>query len=202
MTLKHCECSLLSIEEPVKEFTLPPSATKTSIRDLTPDVDYVVTIISYSGSEESIPISGQITSKWQAIVFSWVCHVGGSHWKWIYVCSWFIWKNILYTYIYIFSWLEMVSWDCNLYKIVKYPYTVIRNDCRRHGNSLAKRNPFNGRNSFSSIFIDFFVSVLVQSSGFEGGTRKPQVSDAVSKYTPLGSFHCYAIVAFYWEFPY
>ncbi|XP_026146323.1 collagen alpha-1(XII) chain isoform X5 [Carassius auratus] len=48
-------------EEPVKEFTLPPTATKTSIRDLTPDVDYVVTIISYSGSEESIPISGQIT---------------------------------------------------------------------------------------------------------------------------------------------
>uniref|UniRef100_A0A672NXH6 Collagen type XII alpha 1 chain n=1 Tax=Sinocyclocheilus grahami TaxID=75366 RepID=A0A672NXH6_SINGR len=47
--------------EPVKEFTLPPSATKTSIRDLTPDVDYVVTITSYSGSEESIPISGQIT---------------------------------------------------------------------------------------------------------------------------------------------
>uniref|UniRef100_A0A8C2HN37 Collagen alpha-1(XII) chain n=1 Tax=Cyprinus carpio TaxID=7962 RepID=A0A8C2HN37_CYPCA len=50
-------------EEPVKEFTLPPTATKTSIRDLTPDVDYVVTITSYSGSEESIPISGQITSK-------------------------------------------------------------------------------------------------------------------------------------------
>ncbi|XP_026102002.1 collagen alpha-1(XII) chain-like [Carassius auratus] len=48
-------------EEPVKEFTLPPTATKTSIRDLTPDVEYVVTIISYLGSEESIPISGQIT---------------------------------------------------------------------------------------------------------------------------------------------
>uniref|UniRef100_A0A672SCB3 Collagen type XII alpha 1 chain n=1 Tax=Sinocyclocheilus grahami TaxID=75366 RepID=A0A672SCB3_SINGR len=47
--------------EYVKEFTLPPSATKTSIRDLTPDVDYLVTITSYSGSEESIPISGQIT---------------------------------------------------------------------------------------------------------------------------------------------
>uniref|UniRef100_A0A8C1VHI0 Collagen alpha-1(XII) chain n=1 Tax=Cyprinus carpio TaxID=7962 RepID=A0A8C1VHI0_CYPCA len=54
-------------EEPVKEFTLPPTATKTSIRDLTPDVDYVVTITSYSGSEESIPISGQITSKWQKV---------------------------------------------------------------------------------------------------------------------------------------
>uniref|UniRef100_A0A8C2CL42 Collagen alpha-1(XII) chain n=1 Tax=Cyprinus carpio TaxID=7962 RepID=A0A8C2CL42_CYPCA len=60
-------------EEPVKEFTLPPTATKTSIRDLTPDVDYVVTITSYSGSEESIPISGQITSKWQVIVFPEVC---------------------------------------------------------------------------------------------------------------------------------
>nr|XP_017208134.2 collagen alpha-1(XII) chain isoform X2 [Danio rerio] len=48
-------------EEPVKEFTLSPTSTKTSIRDLTPDVDYVVTITSYLGSEESIPISGQIT---------------------------------------------------------------------------------------------------------------------------------------------
>uniref|UniRef100_A0AAR2LH75 Collagen alpha-1(XII) chain n=1 Tax=Pygocentrus nattereri TaxID=42514 RepID=A0AAR2LH75_PYGNA len=52
-----------SIDEPVKEFTLPASVTKTSIKDLTPDVDYVVTISSYSGSEESFPISGQITSK-------------------------------------------------------------------------------------------------------------------------------------------
>ncbi|XP_066534099.1 collagen alpha-1(XII) chain isoform X2 [Hoplias malabaricus] len=45
----------------VKEFTLPASVTRTSITDLTPDVDYVVTILSYSGSEESLPISGQIT---------------------------------------------------------------------------------------------------------------------------------------------
>ncbi|XP_057208625.1 collagen alpha-1(XII) chain isoform X2 [Triplophysa rosa] len=48
-------------EEAVKEFTLSASSTKTSIRDLTPDVDYVVMITSYLGSEESIPISGQIT---------------------------------------------------------------------------------------------------------------------------------------------
>ncbi|GAA6231691.1 collagen alpha-1(XII) chain-like isoform X1 [Lates japonicus] len=48
-------------EEPTKEFTLPASATKTSISDLSPDVDYVVTISAYSGSEESLPISGQIT---------------------------------------------------------------------------------------------------------------------------------------------
>uniref|UniRef100_A0AAQ6AND6 Collagen alpha-1(XII) chain n=1 Tax=Amphiprion ocellaris TaxID=80972 RepID=A0AAQ6AND6_AMPOC len=48
--------------EPTKEFTLPASATKTSISDLSPDVDYVVTIAAYAGSEESLPISGQITS--------------------------------------------------------------------------------------------------------------------------------------------
>ncbi|KAM4632934.1 collagen alpha-1(XII) chain isoform 2-T3 [Polymixia lowei] len=48
-------------EEPTKEFTLPASATKTSISDLSPDVDYVVTISSYAGPEESLPISGQIT---------------------------------------------------------------------------------------------------------------------------------------------
>ncbi|XP_073348827.1 collagen alpha-1(XII) chain [Pagrus major] len=48
-------------DEPTKEFTLPASATKTSISDLTPDVDYVVTISAYAGSEESLPITGQIT---------------------------------------------------------------------------------------------------------------------------------------------
>ncbi|XP_030576757.1 collagen alpha-1(XII) chain isoform X2 [Archocentrus centrarchus] len=47
--------------EPTKEFTLPASATKTSISELTPDVDYVVTITAYAGSEESLPISGRIT---------------------------------------------------------------------------------------------------------------------------------------------
>ncbi|KAF7655536.1 hypothetical protein LDENG_00054530 [Lucifuga dentata] len=48
-------------EEPTKEFSLPASASKTSISDLSPDVDYVVTISAYAGSEESLPISGQIT---------------------------------------------------------------------------------------------------------------------------------------------
>lgn len=55
--------SFLTVDEPVKEFTLPAYAQKTSIRDLTTDVDYEVTISSYSGSQESIPLSGQITSK-------------------------------------------------------------------------------------------------------------------------------------------
>uniref|UniRef100_A0A667Y534 Collagen alpha-1(XII) chain n=1 Tax=Myripristis murdjan TaxID=586833 RepID=A0A667Y534_9TELE len=50
-------------EEPTKEFTLPASASKTSISDLSPDVDYVVTISAYAGSEESLPITGQITSE-------------------------------------------------------------------------------------------------------------------------------------------
>ncbi|XP_039980832.1 collagen alpha-1(XII) chain isoform X2 [Xiphias gladius] len=48
-------------EEPMKEFTLPASATKTTISDLSPNVDYVVTITAHAGSEESLPISGQIT---------------------------------------------------------------------------------------------------------------------------------------------
>ncbi|XP_067337696.1 collagen alpha-1(XII) chain isoform X3 [Channa argus] len=50
-------------EEPTKEFTLPASVTKTFISDLTPDVDYAVTISAYAGSETSLPISGQITLK-------------------------------------------------------------------------------------------------------------------------------------------
>uniref|UniRef100_A0AAQ4PSJ6 Collagen alpha-1(XII) chain n=1 Tax=Gasterosteus aculeatus aculeatus TaxID=481459 RepID=A0AAQ4PSJ6_GASAC len=48
-------------EEPTKEFTLPASATKTSIPDLSPDVDYAVTISAYAGSEESLPVHGQLT---------------------------------------------------------------------------------------------------------------------------------------------
>ncbi|KAM4521925.1 collagen alpha-1(XII) chain isoform 2-T2 [Odontesthes bonariensis] len=47
--------------EPTKEFSVPPSSTKTSIPDLTPDVDYEVTIVAYAGSMESLPITGQIT---------------------------------------------------------------------------------------------------------------------------------------------
>ncbi|KAK9959388.1 hypothetical protein ABG768_009516 [Culter alburnus] len=44
-----------------KDFTLPSSATNTSITDLTPDVDYSVSINSFDGAEESIPILGQLT---------------------------------------------------------------------------------------------------------------------------------------------
>ncbi|KAI4875292.1 hypothetical protein NFI96_022562 [Prochilodus magdalenae] len=44
-----------------KDITLPASATSTDITNLTPDVDYSVSINSYIGSEESIPIFGQIT---------------------------------------------------------------------------------------------------------------------------------------------
>ncbi|XP_073783716.1 collagen alpha-1(XII) chain isoform X3 [Danio rerio] len=44
-----------------KELSLPASSTSTSITDLTPDVDYSVSINSYDGAEESIPILGQIT---------------------------------------------------------------------------------------------------------------------------------------------
>uniref|UniRef100_A0A8C7KFM2 Collagen alpha-1(XII) chain n=1 Tax=Oncorhynchus kisutch TaxID=8019 RepID=A0A8C7KFM2_ONCKI len=46
-------------DEPAKEFNLPATATKTSITDLTPDLDYSVSINSYDDTEESIPIFGQ-----------------------------------------------------------------------------------------------------------------------------------------------
>nr|XP_040055050.1 collagen alpha-1(XII) chain isoform X2 [Gasterosteus aculeatus aculeatus] len=48
-------------DEPVRDFTLDAYATKTKITDLTPDLDYSVSINSYYGSDESIPISGQLT---------------------------------------------------------------------------------------------------------------------------------------------
>ncbi|XP_072554842.1 collagen alpha-1(XII) chain isoform X2 [Paramormyrops kingsleyae] len=48
-------------DEPARELNLPASATQTSISDLTPDLDYVVTITSFYGAEESIPIFGQLT---------------------------------------------------------------------------------------------------------------------------------------------
>uniref|UniRef100_A0A3Q1GPI4 Collagen, type XII, alpha 1a n=1 Tax=Acanthochromis polyacanthus TaxID=80966 RepID=A0A3Q1GPI4_9TELE len=43
------------------DFTLDAYTTTTSITDLTPDLDYSVSINSYDGSEESIPIFGQLT---------------------------------------------------------------------------------------------------------------------------------------------
>ncbi|XP_063079246.1 collagen alpha-1(XII) chain isoform X6 [Engraulis encrasicolus] len=48
-------------DEPDREMTLPSASTRTSITDLTPDMNYMVTIFAFSGSEESLPISGQIT---------------------------------------------------------------------------------------------------------------------------------------------
>lgn len=57
--------SLLSFPDDLKDFTLPASATSTDISDLTPDVDYSVSISSFDGVDESIPIFGQITSKYQ-----------------------------------------------------------------------------------------------------------------------------------------
>uniref|UniRef100_A0A668AMZ2 Collagen alpha-1(XII) chain n=1 Tax=Myripristis murdjan TaxID=586833 RepID=A0A668AMZ2_9TELE len=48
-------------DEPAREFTLHYSATETSLTDLTPDLDYSVSINSYYGAEESIPIFGQLT---------------------------------------------------------------------------------------------------------------------------------------------
>uniref|UniRef100_A0A8C1UHN9 Collagen, type XII, alpha 1a n=1 Tax=Cyprinus carpio TaxID=7962 RepID=A0A8C1UHN9_CYPCA len=52
---------VISDTDDLKDLSLPASATDTSITDLTPDVDYSVSINSYDGAEESIPILGQIT---------------------------------------------------------------------------------------------------------------------------------------------
>lgn len=49
-------------DEPARDFTLSAETTTTSITNLTPDLDYTVTINSFYGSEESIPIYGQLTS--------------------------------------------------------------------------------------------------------------------------------------------
>ncbi|XP_037541159.1 collagen alpha-1(XII) chain [Nematolebias whitei] len=50
-----------SDSEPTRELSLPASVTKTSISDLSPHVDYDVTIVAFAESEESLPVSGQIT---------------------------------------------------------------------------------------------------------------------------------------------
>ncbi|XP_070400788.1 collagen alpha-1(XII) chain isoform X2 [Nothobranchius furzeri] len=47
-------------EEP-REFSVAPTVTELSIPDLSPDVDYVVTVVAFAGSAESLPASGQIT---------------------------------------------------------------------------------------------------------------------------------------------
>lgn len=61
-------------DEPTRDFTLDAYTTTTSISDLTPELDYSVSISSYYESEESIPIFGQLTSKYN--IFSrWVVNV-------------------------------------------------------------------------------------------------------------------------------
>ncbi|CAL8312238.1 unnamed protein product [Lota lota] len=50
-------------EEPDKQLALPSSATRTSITDLRPDVAYTVVISSYYGAQESLPVTGQLTSQ-------------------------------------------------------------------------------------------------------------------------------------------
>lgn len=72
----------LPIGEPTQELSLPASVTKTSITDLSPDVEYVVTIVAFDESEESLPISGQITreslSQWVTESHSYWAHPGES----------------------------------------------------------------------------------------------------------------------------
>ncbi|XP_061897868.1 collagen alpha-1(XII) chain-like isoform X2 [Entelurus aequoreus] len=48
-------------DEPTRDFALNPYTTSTSLTNLTPDLDYSVSINAYYGSEESIPIFGQLT---------------------------------------------------------------------------------------------------------------------------------------------
>ncbi|XP_060918564.1 collagen alpha-1(XII) chain isoform X1 [Labrus mixtus] len=48
-------------DEPARDFTLDAYTTTTSITNLTPDLDYSVSINSFVGTEESIPIFGQLT---------------------------------------------------------------------------------------------------------------------------------------------
>lgn len=50
-------------DEAVRDIILDAYTSVTSITDLTPDLDYSVSINSFDGSEESIPIFGQLTSK-------------------------------------------------------------------------------------------------------------------------------------------
>ncbi|CAJ0946841.1 unnamed protein product, partial [Ranitomeya imitator] len=50
-----------TVDGPAKELDLPASATQTVLTELIPDVEYVVTILSYDESEESLPVFGQLT---------------------------------------------------------------------------------------------------------------------------------------------
>ncbi|KAJ7341667.1 hypothetical protein JRQ81_006106, partial [Phrynocephalus forsythii] len=50
-----------TLDGPAREFTLAHSVTETLLTDLTPDIEYIVTISSYDEREESISVSGQLT---------------------------------------------------------------------------------------------------------------------------------------------
>ncbi|XP_067844647.1 collagen alpha-1(XII) chain [Heptranchias perlo] len=46
---------------PAKEILLPQGASRTTLTDLIPDMDYVVTLIAYDHSSESVPVYGQLS---------------------------------------------------------------------------------------------------------------------------------------------
>lgn len=56
---------MLSPDEPARYLNLGAEISTTLLNNLTPDLDYTVSINSYYGSEESIPIYGQLTSMYE-----------------------------------------------------------------------------------------------------------------------------------------
>ncbi|TRY57351.1 hypothetical protein DNTS_024942 [Danionella cerebrum] len=229
-------------KEPVKEFTLPPSATQTSIRDLTPDVDYVVIITAYSGGEESIPISGQITiqssgfeggTRKPQITDAVKCSVSAiADLVFLVDGSWSVGRE---NFKFIRSFMAAMAGAFDLGEdktrvgVVQYS-TDTRTEFNlkqyfKRGELLRAINnlPYKGGNTMTGEALDHLLKnmfteaagarkgfprvavvitdgksqdpveayarklknagvelfTLVQSSGFEGGTRKPQITDAV-----------------------
>uniref|UniRef100_A0A8D0CFC3 Collagen alpha-1(XII) chain n=2 Tax=Salvator merianae TaxID=96440 RepID=A0A8D0CFC3_SALMN len=57
-----------TVDGPSREFTIAHTATETLLTDLTPDVEYVVTINSYDERDESVSVYGQLTIQTGALV--------------------------------------------------------------------------------------------------------------------------------------
>lgn len=97
--------SYLLLDEQSREFTLNAYSTSTSITDLTPDVDYSVSINSYYGLEESLPIFGQLTSKY--IFHKEVCYI--------------VWEKLCF---------KISSWNNNHFcRKCKYKVIVFKHSC-------------------------------------------------------------------------
>ncbi|XP_053566419.1 collagen alpha-1(XII) chain isoform X2 [Bombina bombina] len=180
-----------TIDGPTKELDLPASATQTVLTELIPDVEYVVTIISYDEYEESLPVFGQltiqtgarVTSEEQKPVDSPRCSISAvADVVFLVDGSWSVGRN---NFKYI---LEFISSLVSAFDIAEDKTRVgvvqYSSDTRTEFNmnvyynkadllSAVKRIPYKGGNTMTGEAIDYLIkNSFVESAGSRKGFPK------------------------------